>query len=210
VKKRKQKNPIKTPIQNRSKETVDAIIEAAAHVLIEDGYDAITTNRIAEVAGVSIGSLYQYFRNKEAIIVQLIERQINREIEMVSGKIDEVAQAPLREAVDQVIRLMSETYQVNPKLKRAILEQIPRVGMFQKVMDSRAMIQSVLTLAFQGREDDLYPFDREMGAFILVQAIDGIIQVVKSERPDYLKDKRFSLELHRLVYGYIAKQGASS
>ncbi|MBE9008662.1 helix-turn-helix transcriptional regulator [Pseudanabaenaceae cyanobacterium LEGE 13415] len=59
----------KLPQQGRSKLTVDAILTATAHILIEDGYDKASTNRIAERAGISIGSLYQYFPNKESLMV---------------------------------------------------------------------------------------------------------------------------------------------
>jgi AcrR family transcriptional regulator len=67
--------PRKTPIQGRSRNTVDVIVEAAARILTREGADALSTNRIAEVAGVSVGSLYQYFPNREAIVAALIERQ---------------------------------------------------------------------------------------------------------------------------------------
>jgi len=66
--------PRKTPRQERSRLTVDAILMAAAHILKTEGPERATTNRIAEKAGVSIGSLYQYFPNKEAIVALLRER----------------------------------------------------------------------------------------------------------------------------------------
>src|SRR5512136_1975960 len=72
----KQLNPRKKPRQRRSKAMYDAILEATAHLLSEKGYAATTTNHIAERAGISIGSLYQYFPNKEAIAVVLLQRHI--------------------------------------------------------------------------------------------------------------------------------------
>jgi AcrR family transcriptional regulator len=65
-------NPRKQPKQDRSQATVQAILTATTHILTEDGYDQLTTNRVAERAGVSIGSLYQYFPNKEASLWQSI------------------------------------------------------------------------------------------------------------------------------------------
>jgi hypothetical protein len=62
-------NPRKSALQKRSRVTVDALLEATARILIREGFDKASTNRIAEVAGVSVGSLYQYFPNKEALIV---------------------------------------------------------------------------------------------------------------------------------------------
>lgn len=68
-------NPRKQPLQSRSGETVNAIIEATARILESEGRDRLTTNHIAEKAGVSIGSLYQYFPNKEAILAELLRRE---------------------------------------------------------------------------------------------------------------------------------------
>lgn len=76
VARNKQLIPRKKPVQRRSKEMYDAILEAAAHILSAKGYAATTTNHIAELAGISIGSLYQYFPNKEAIAVELLQRHI--------------------------------------------------------------------------------------------------------------------------------------
>ena len=69
-----QTNPRKSASQKRSRLTVDALLEATTRVLVKEGYDKATTNRIAAVAGVSIGSLYQYFPGKEALVAAVIER----------------------------------------------------------------------------------------------------------------------------------------
>ena len=65
--------PRKSPRQARAKATVDAIVEATTQVLLEEGYDQFTTARAAERAGVSVGSLYQYFPNKAALVSAMID-----------------------------------------------------------------------------------------------------------------------------------------
>src|SRR5215510_10266902 len=67
-------NPRKEASQERSRATVDALIEATARILVREGFDSASTNRIAEKAGVSVGSLYQYFPGKEALIAAVIDR----------------------------------------------------------------------------------------------------------------------------------------
>ncbi len=69
----------KMPLQERSRATVDALVEATARILVREGFEKASTNRIAEVAGVSVGSLYQYFPSKEALVAAVIDRH-NREI----------------------------------------------------------------------------------------------------------------------------------
>ena len=73
--------PRKVPRQARSTNTVDAIVEAAARILERDGHGGFSTNAVAERAGVSVGSLYQYFPRKEALIGSLIAREKGRLIE---------------------------------------------------------------------------------------------------------------------------------
>lgn len=69
--------PRKQPVQERSQLMVEDILEAANLVLLEEGLEAFNTNRVAEVAGVSIGSLYQYFPNKESLLLQLQKQEID-------------------------------------------------------------------------------------------------------------------------------------
>jgi AcrR family transcriptional regulator len=69
-------NPRKSASQERSRLTVEALLEATARVLMKDGYDRASTNKIAAVAGVSIGSLYQYFPSKEALVAAVIDTVI--------------------------------------------------------------------------------------------------------------------------------------
>src|SRR5215469_7357962 len=83
------------PTQKRAQETVDAILEAVIRLLKRSGASAITTNSIAEAAGVSIGSVYQYFPDKRAIFIALHERHIEQVDQALQRKISESAGEPL-------------------------------------------------------------------------------------------------------------------
>ena len=89
MKKKKSLKPRKKPVQSRSRETVEIIFEAAAQVFSQVGFASATTDRIAERAGVSIGSLYQYFPNKNAILVGLLERHLEEGQKFVFEKLQE-------------------------------------------------------------------------------------------------------------------------
>ena len=67
----------KVPVQDRSRQTVEVILDAAVHLFVDRGYAATTTDRVAEAAGVSIGSLYEYFPNKDALVVALDLRHLD-------------------------------------------------------------------------------------------------------------------------------------
>ena len=68
--------PRKKPIQGRSKATVEAILEGTIRVLLDEGFETLTTTRVAEVAGVGVGTLYQYFPAKESLLFALLEREM--------------------------------------------------------------------------------------------------------------------------------------
>ncbi|MFY1634606.1 TetR/AcrR family transcriptional regulator [Solwaraspora sp. WMMB335] len=121
----------------RAELTRERILTAAAHVFTEHGYAAGTTNRIAERARISIGSLYQYFPNKDAILAELLVRHIDRgawqqadQLDMSVGSLKAMVQAIVRDAIDnhrddpQLLRIMIE----EAPLSRELLDAINRHG----------------------------------------------------------------------------------
>src|SRR5437870_12652127 len=88
-------HPRKLPKQERAKATVEAILAATAHILVREGFDAASTNRIADEAGVSVGSLYQYFPSKQAIVSALLERHVHRMLGVI--QIGQIGRASCRE-----------------------------------------------------------------------------------------------------------------
>ncbi|MEV4346007.1 TetR/AcrR family transcriptional regulator [Actinoplanes sp. NPDC049596] len=130
-------SPRRTPRQVRAELTRERILTAAAHVFAEFGYAAGTTNRIAERARVSIGSLYQYFPNKDAILAQLLVRHIDRgrwteadQLDLSPGTLEATVRALVRDAIDnhdddpQLLRIMIE----EASLSQELLDTIERHG----------------------------------------------------------------------------------
>jgi len=95
-------NPRKTASQKRSRATVDVLIEATARILMKDGYDRASTNKIAAVAGVSIGSLYQYFPNKAAILFRLQSDEWRRTSDLLRDILEDPQRPPLERLRDLV------------------------------------------------------------------------------------------------------------
>ena len=90
-----QLSPRKAPRQSRSQATVTAILDATARILLERGYAAASTNAVAELAGVSVGSLYQYFPNKSAILFRLQSDEWRQTTELLRGILEDVRRPPL-------------------------------------------------------------------------------------------------------------------
>src|SRR6478609_2727188 len=109
-------NPRKSAVQERSRVTVHALLEATARILVREGFDKASTNRIAEQAGVSVGSLYQYFPSKEALVVAVMKRHNEVLMQLVRGALAEVSELPLEQAVRMLVTTAIEAHRVDPKL----------------------------------------------------------------------------------------------
>lgn len=120
-------SPRKEPRQARSRVLVDAIVGAAGRILPRLGFDELTTHQLAEVAGVSVGSLYQYFPTKEAIIATLIERRAEADVARVSELLDELRGLPLREVIARTVSDMIELHRSAGPLYRVMLPLVVRV-----------------------------------------------------------------------------------
>lgn len=119
--------PRRLPVQQRSKETVNAVLTAAAQVFEERGYTGGTTNRIAEAAGVSIGTLYQYFPSKEALAVALLERHIDETQRQMREWVGHMLaeRHTLHGALEDYIGGMLDVHVQRPRLQHILLEETP-------------------------------------------------------------------------------------
>jgi AcrR family transcriptional regulator len=133
--------PRKYASQERAGATVDAIVEASARILATDGAKALTTNRIARLAGVSIGSLYQYFPNKEAIVVAVIDAQLSRDKELLVATITSLrggSSSDLTSAIRHIIAtLCAHQHRVAPLLAEVLplLSQLRQEQLVQQRFD---------------------------------------------------------------------------
>ncbi|AEN08412.1 MULTISPECIES: TetR/AcrR family transcriptional regulator [unclassified Streptomyces] len=147
--------PRRKPRQVRAELTRERILTAAAHVFAEYGYAAGTTNRIAEHARISIGSLYQYFPNKDAILAELLVRHIDRgrwtradQLDLSPGSLEAAVRALVRDAVHnhrddpQLLRIMIEEAPLSKELLATIERHgKARVGQVRDLLDRHADVQ---------------------------------------------------------------------
>ncbi|MEN3163106.1 TetR/AcrR family transcriptional regulator [Tistrella mobilis] len=135
-------SPRKRPVQARSRATVETILDGAAHILIRDGFDRATTTRIAEAAGVGIGSLYQYFPSKEAVVAALIDRHAAALTRVFDDLAPRLAGRPPAEAVAMIVAAATDAHRLHPALHRVLNEQVPRIGDMARIRDVSAAITS--------------------------------------------------------------------
>ena len=167
-------NPRKRASQQRSRATVSALVEATARVLVREGFDKASTNRIAEVAGVSVGSLYQYFPSKEALVVAVIDRHNQEIMQVVRGELAEAMSLPVEKAVRKMIAVAVKAHRVNPRLHRVLAEQIPRVGKLEDVETFNRENFALFKNYLHKHRDELHVDDVELASFVCVTSIEAL------------------------------------
>lgn len=115
----------KRPQQERSRALVQAIVEAGARILGTQGWARFTTNAVAEAAGVSVGSLYQYFPNKQALVEAIRDRHLQDCLSAVRARRGLFAEQPLRDVVQSLVDGMVAAHAEHPGLHRVLLEELP-------------------------------------------------------------------------------------
>ncbi|MFO7558911.1 MAG: TetR/AcrR family transcriptional regulator [Desulfobacterales bacterium] len=205
-----QKNvtPRKYPIQKRSRETVEVILEAATQVFIQMGYSAGTTNRIAERAGVSIGSLYQYFPNKDAILASLAERHLtesfNEIVRMLDAFLNE--NEGMNRLVEKMIEAMLDMHLKTPELHRVLFEEAPLPEkLWKKLLLFESNIAVIIAEIFQ-KSNQMELKNPVLSARLLVQMVESMTHWYVLYGQASFQKEEFVYEFSRMIKSCIASQ----
>jgi AcrR family transcriptional regulator len=195
--------PRKSPAQERSARTVEILLEATTRVLVTEGYDAASTNRIARAAGVSVGSLYQYFPNKEALVLALAQQHASRMLELLARSAAEVGTAPIEEAVPRFVRAMFAAHRLEPELHVALTQQVLHVGLEPFEAFLRAGVDMVRAWLELHRAR-LVPTDLDAAAWLCVTTVDAVVHaaLLEKDRPR-LVDPAVERELVAMLLRYL-------
>ena len=189
----------KAPRQERARATVNAIVLAAAHILRSEGLAAVTTNRIAEVAGVSIGSLYQYFPNKEGVLGELRERYSEWFKAELHRGIERGAALPLREGIRASLARMIELQTADPGLHRQVTETRSPL-----TPEEFAVFRQRTAEYIRENSRALRPLDPELAAVIITRSSEALVHGLVRDEPEWVEHPAFIDEVTELVLGYLA------
>jgi AcrR family transcriptional regulator len=195
--------PRKKPRQERSQVTVEAILDATARVLCTIGYDRASTNRIALAAGVSVGSLYQYFPSKEALVAALAARHMAAMTALVRGKLAEVAMAPMPEAVRTIIMAMFEAHAVDPRLHKVLIEEVPRIGRLENLRHVERETETLVATLLESRKTELRRTNVETMAMLLVTVVEAATHAAVLAELEPARSRAVADELTDLVLRYL-------
>jgi AcrR family transcriptional regulator len=172
--------PRRLPKTRHATITVDAILLSVERILEQDGPTALTTNRIADVAGVSIGTLYQYFPNKEALVGALQDKYAEDTLGRVRDALAGGEHLPINLVIARVAEAVLSAQQAQRPIHRWLIDWRTAAGCQERYRI--ALDQHVDVVAdFLARRPDVSLSDHRAAAFVLVHAIEGIIEAA-SER----------------------------
>ena len=195
--------PRKSPQQSRSRELVSAILDAASRVLTAKGFDGLTMQEVATVAGVSPGSLYQYFPDKVSLVTQIIETVSQRELAYQVDAMAKLAPSDLESMVAAVIRSALAFQKQEGPLMRAAIAAMPLVGHHPLLVDRVKTASEGLRMLFEAHADRWPGVNVDLITFVVVNAVlslthDGILP-----RPDWVNEDQLADEIVRLACGYL-------
>jgi AcrR family transcriptional regulator len=188
------------PTQERSHATVDAILDAVAHILIAHGSEGATVGSIARRAGVSVGSLYQYFATKDALVDACAQRAVQRSLKRLESQLPAVLSFPVREAVPRLIRVVVANFRADEALQRALLTERRSRKIVAEFQDRTV---DLIRVYLESRTQELNQVEPKSAAFILVHGMQGVMDAALGKRVDHQQFEVLTLQLDRLVLSYL-------
>lgn len=198
--------PRRRPTQSRSRALVDALVEAGARVLTERGFEALTLNEVAARAGVSPGSLYQYFPDKAALVAELTERQSMRELAFHLERFSALtAETSLEDAVRLMLTSIVDFQRSEGPLFRQTLAALQHLGRYEQLAARAREAAQVFRLALEPHRARLAVEDLDLATHVCANAIHSLTHDGVLGRPASLDDATLVRELERLVLGYLLR-----
>jgi AcrR family transcriptional regulator len=174
---------------------------------MKEGHDKASTNKIAAVAGVSIGSLYQYFPSKEALMAAVIDRHTREMLQVIRDSLIKVAARPIEVAARELVSVMINAHRVDPNLHR-VVEQIPRTGRRENIEAIERDLYALVRGYLDAHRDEIDVADADVATFVCVTAVEALTHAAVLRRPDVLTDEKagkFVDDVTRLVVRYLRK-----
>lgn len=188
----------KKPRQARSEETVTAVFEAAARILETQGLDGFNTNAIARLAGVSIGTLYQYFPNKNAVLITMARRELDKVSQTIIRSIQAGAASDQRELAQVVVRTLLKAFSGRQRMRKLLIEALIANGLFDELTRPiEKVIEAILAQQSQsptGHFQTLTP----VALYVMTRALIGTIRSAVMEQSHYLGTAELEEELASL------------
>lgn len=186
------------PQQRRARDTAEVLVQATAHILSRDGAQGITTNHVADAAGVSIGSLYQYFDNKEELVEEVRRRYGESFRQRLLAHIASAGALPIPDAVAACVRVLIELHAEDPGLHNAVSAEGPDNS-------ERRLLHQIAVGWLDARPGEVRRANRGLAAAVALEAAEALIHGAALRTPERLRDAEFAAEVTDLLVRYLVK-----
>jgi AcrR family transcriptional regulator len=202
--------PRRRPVQGRSHATVEAVLEATARILVRRGWAGLTTNHVAAAAGVSVGTLYEYFPSKEALVRQLVDRHLARAESLLEARIAELLADPrvlttstlARVMVDAMIELHAD----DPRLHRVLFEEVPHDATVRARVRALEDAATAALATALPKLPGVAVRDHAVAARIIVDLLESLThRWITDPGNTPIAPRRLAAELTRLVVAYLER-----
>lgn len=200
--------PRRQPRQVRSQQMVEAILEATARVLAERGYAATNTNLVAERAGVSVGSVYQYFPNKDALLTALHERHAAQMHEVIVGVLGAAHPRSLKGHIEAMVQALLAAHQVAPALHRVLEREFPFLDAPRDQSPADAEIFRRVRALLEEHRAQVGPRNLDLATWTVLQVMESLVHAAVIEPPQMFSARELERTIAAVVLGYLMN-GAS-
>jgi AcrR family transcriptional regulator len=194
--------PRKRPVQGRSETTVAALFEASIQVLLAVGYRKFTTTRVAERAGVSVGTLYQYFPNRQALISAVIERYLDELTSTIDRHCAALRGHPLDAIVTGLVDAVIAAKWAHIEVSRALHEPLADIGGAELVRTAAMRTTGSVAEVLRSCSDASFR-DVDRLALLIVISSSSVLQVAIAEQTSALDPETLRAHMCAMVLGYL-------
>ena len=176
----------KIPRQGRSQATYDSILDAAARLLEKHGFAALTTNHVARAAGVAIGSLYEYFATKDAIVAEVVRRTVRDVVQEIAQSFQRSLAMGMESGLRPLIRAMFAAIEARAKLVRVLSTSVPFLGEIDEVRQVPSLMFAIARQGIPGATSAWLKRDPEAATYLLTVMVGAAVVQSVAARPDHL------------------------
>ena len=195
--------PRKTPVQARAEVTVEAICEATIQVLLSHGADQLTTTRVADRAGVSVGTLYQYYPNKQSLLYAVMEEHLDRVATAVEAACEQSCHKPLAEMIKHIVEVFVDVKMDRADISVALYKVAADVGGPALVKGAGQRMRQAVETMLQTAPDAESPPDR-LAIDMMLAAMSGVMRSMLEARPAPTTVRKLRQQLVLLCQSYMA------
>jgi len=202
-------NKRRLPRQARAAQTVASIVEAAAQILEKGGLSAFTTNAVAERAGVSIGTLYQYFADKNALLMALARGEMEAALREVGRALQGESDPSVEGRVRAMVRAIVHAFRGRQRARKAVVQALLAQGRgIELIAPVAAFIARAGETVGRGPSPLVGPLTREQ-VFVLSRSLMGVVRAAVLEEQPFLASRSFEDEIVRMIVAYLEAVSAA-